>query len=201
MNVKFDILNREILEFARTYGCKILHLSSHVFEEDRIAIEGPNGLIEYLSIDQLRTLLEPHSSSHLEVDLVVLAVPQSHKLAQVFLSLGVRHVISFGYDQFLRQNTQYLYPKIQNMIYNFCVRFYSQLLKENTVISQAFEFAVNQTFEVDFEDIMIRYKDYEAYNGREVNYEEEFKLMENGPRLQPTESVNHNSKIFAKNPS
>jgi len=51
VNVKFDILNRELIETIRQYGCKILHLSSHVFEEDRIAIECENGLIEYLTID------------------------------------------------------------------------------------------------------------------------------------------------------
>jgi len=51
LNVKFDILNRELIETTKQYGCKILHLSSHVFDEDRFAIEGNNGLIEYLSMD------------------------------------------------------------------------------------------------------------------------------------------------------
>ncbi len=51
VNVKFDILNRELIEQTRQYGCKLLHISSHVFEEDKIALEGNNGLIEYMSID------------------------------------------------------------------------------------------------------------------------------------------------------
>ena len=51
MNLKFDILNREVIENAKQYGCKLLHLSSHVFEEEKIALEGNNGLVEYLSME------------------------------------------------------------------------------------------------------------------------------------------------------
>jgi hypothetical protein len=51
VNLKFDILNREVIENAKQYGCKLFHISSHVFEEDKIALEGNNGLVEYLSMD------------------------------------------------------------------------------------------------------------------------------------------------------
>jgi hypothetical protein len=39
-NAKFDILNRELLQHVRQHGCKILHLSSSVFEKHRLCIEG-----------------------------------------------------------------------------------------------------------------------------------------------------------------
>ncbi len=31
VNVKFDSLNREVLEFIKNFGCRVLHLSSDVF--------------------------------------------------------------------------------------------------------------------------------------------------------------------------
>jgi hypothetical protein len=61
---------------------------------------------------------------------LVLAVPISHRFAQTFLSLGVQHVVTFGYDSILR-NQPILIPQLQNMIYTFCLDFYSRLLKDN----------------------------------------------------------------------
>jgi hypothetical protein len=78
VNVKFDILNREVLEHVRNHGCKLLHLSSHVFYEDKLALEGQRGLIEVLTQDLIIKALLPTNSSHLNVDLVVLAMPISN---------------------------------------------------------------------------------------------------------------------------
>jgi hypothetical protein len=135
-------LNRELLEYVKDHGCKLLHLSSHVFEEGKLCLEdGKNGLIEYLTIDNLTKLLLPdnlhhhhkHDESHnhsracaLNVQLVVLATPLSNELAKAFVNMGVKHVISFGYENFVKHSN--LIPKIQEMIYNFCARFYSKLL-------------------------------------------------------------------------
>ena len=49
LNVKFDILNRELIAYVRDNGCKIWHISSHVFEKERLCVEGANGLVEYLT--------------------------------------------------------------------------------------------------------------------------------------------------------
>lgn len=62
VNVKFDQLNREILEYVRDHGCKILHLSSHVFDYDKLCIEGPLGLVEYMNVDLLYSFLMPNNS-------------------------------------------------------------------------------------------------------------------------------------------
>ena len=65
VNVKFDILNRELLGYVKDHGCKLLHLSSHVFEEGKLCLEGgKNGLIEYLSIDHLTKFLLPDNPQH-----------------------------------------------------------------------------------------------------------------------------------------
>lgn len=96
INVKFDQLNKELLEYVKDHGCKLLHLSSPVFEESRLCLEEKNGVAEYLSIDKLTKSLLPDNHLHkntqgpqhnhnlicaLKVQLVVLAVPLSNQLA------------------------------------------------------------------------------------------------------------------------
>ena len=43
VNVKFDLLTRELLDYVRNYGCRVLHISSDVFSPDHLCIEGKNG--------------------------------------------------------------------------------------------------------------------------------------------------------------
>lgn len=43
INVKFDVLTRELLEYVKTYGCRVLHLSSDVYNPDYLCIEGKDG--------------------------------------------------------------------------------------------------------------------------------------------------------------
>jgi hypothetical protein len=174
INVKFDILNRELLDYVKVHGCKLLHLSSHVFEEGKLCLEdGKSGMIEYLTIDNLTKCLLPDSpvhnhahtgmeSSHhhshacgLNVQLVVLAIPVSKELAKALVNMGVKHVVSFGYESFLKHSV--LIPKVQQMIYNFCVSFYSKLLMNMINLKQAFDQAVNECFESDYQDIIQKF--------------------------------------------
>jgi hypothetical protein len=48
--LKFDILSKEMLEYVRAFGCRVLHISSDVYLSDSLCIEGDNGEIEYISI-------------------------------------------------------------------------------------------------------------------------------------------------------
>jgi hypothetical protein len=57
VNVKFDSLTKEVLDFIKNFGCRVLHLSSDVFKSDHLCIEGRNGTIEYVHIDELKKLL------------------------------------------------------------------------------------------------------------------------------------------------
>ena len=187
LNVKFDILNREVIENTKQYGCKILHLSSHVFEEERIALEGNNGLIEYLTIDQLRQAFEPSApSTSLDIHVVVLAVPLSHRLAHTFLSLGVRHVLTFGYESIVKKQP-ILIPQLQNMIYTFCLDFYARLLRDNMKVQEAFHLVVHSIFEREFSHILQQFIGMEQAAGRDVEDE----LIEEGPRLWPMSEVNN----------
>ena len=114
VNVRCDFLNRSLLSHIKSDGCKMLHLSSEVFEAERLCIEGTNGVVEYLTLDELYNLLKPPQQeiSHfnpsnkvqedLKVELVVLALPLSNKIAEVFLNLGAKHVVSFGFESFTK---------------------------------------------------------------------------------------------------
>lgn len=50
----------------------------------------------------------------LGVQLIVLAMPLSNKLAENFVEMGVKHVISFGFESFIKYDR--LLPKIRSMI-------------------------------------------------------------------------------------
>jgi hypothetical protein len=120
INVKFDSLTREVLGFIKKYGCRVLHLSSDVFKPDYLCIEGANGKIDYIHIDELKDLLKPANEEQLNVNLVVLAIPESKKLAKVFVDLGVKHVVAFDFDvQIGMDNVKYL-PKRFEQIYHIC---------------------------------------------------------------------------------
>ena len=75
VNLKFDVLTRDLLDYVNTYGCRVLHLSSDVFTPDHLCIEGKDGQIEYISLSELKNLLG--SNGKLNVDVVVLAIPES----------------------------------------------------------------------------------------------------------------------------
>jgi hypothetical protein len=95
------VLNRELIENVKENGCKILHITSTVFEEERICMEGLNGLVDFVHIEELKIILKPDDGV-LKIDLVVIAIPESTKIAQVFIDLGVKHVIAFDFEHFAK---------------------------------------------------------------------------------------------------
>lgn len=141
----------------------------------------------------MRKAFEPTAgvSSHLNVQLVVLAVPLSNRLAQVFLSLGVQHVVTFGYDTIVKTQPT-LIPLIQNMIYIFCLDFYGNLLRGNMEVQRAFNDTVNQNFEKEYSAILKIFAEMELAAGRELNED----LILEGPRLWPMNEVN-NQPLFS----
>jgi len=57
VNLKFDILSREILEYIKIFGCRVLHISSDVYLSDKLCIEGENGEVEYISMNEMKRIL------------------------------------------------------------------------------------------------------------------------------------------------
>ena len=106
-----------------------------MYHPDYLCVEGKNGLIEYVSLDELKTLLKPENSK-LNVDVVVLAIPESSKIANLFVEIGVPHVIAFDFEYKLLSkfmDNVYTLPKRYDYIYDFCVEFYKHLIMEKTV--------------------------------------------------------------------
>jgi len=90
INARCVFLNRQLFSNIKKDGCKLLHISSEVFEEERLCIEGDSGIAEYMTLDEISEALKPESKevSHLyssnkqvKIELVVLAMPLSNKIA------------------------------------------------------------------------------------------------------------------------
>ena len=77
--------------------------------------------------------------------------------------MGVPHVVSFGYESFVKHPI--LIPAIQNLISNFCFSFYKKLFANTINVKQAFEQTVNECFETDFGDIIEKLWQIERIEG------------------------------------
>lgn len=53
----------DLLEYIKNYGCRVLHISSDVYNEDHLCIECENGIIKYLTVTELKEVLTSVSSS------------------------------------------------------------------------------------------------------------------------------------------
>ena len=62
INVKFDLLNMDLLDYIRDKGCRVLHLSSDVYRSDSLCIEDTNGIVKYLGIEELKRALLSQAS-------------------------------------------------------------------------------------------------------------------------------------------
>jgi hypothetical protein len=51
VNLKFDILSREMLENIKAFGCRVLQISSNIYKSDALCIEGDNGEVRYIPIN------------------------------------------------------------------------------------------------------------------------------------------------------
>jgi len=97
VNFKFDHLTKKTLNLIKDCGCRVLHLSSDEYRNKYLCVEGENGEIEYLSHDELKHILTPNEGDKLNVDVVVIAVPESYELGELFVEMGVKHVVCFDF--------------------------------------------------------------------------------------------------------
>jgi hypothetical protein len=101
----------------------------------------------------------------LQVDLVVLAIPLSDELlANVFLELGVKHVVAFNFDLYVQYSS--LIGKVQETIFKFCIQFYTQLLTGKMKVKQAFENIMSRFVFEDREFIHTIYANNEMIKGK-----------------------------------
>lgn len=94
---KLDILTESLLTEAVHNGMRILHLSSDFDGSEGLAVEEEGWAKKLLPPEKLKTLLlSAKGDGPCNMTLVVLLIPKSEKLAQVFADIGVKHVIAFN---------------------------------------------------------------------------------------------------------
>ena len=83
----------------------------------------------------MKSILKP-ANSKLNVDVVVLAIPDSLRLAEAFYDIGVPHVVYFDFKKKLLStfmDNLYTLPKRYEYIYDFSVAFYKNLINELSI--------------------------------------------------------------------
>jgi hypothetical protein len=82
-------------------------------------------LTEALKSESKEASLLIPSNQLVKVELVVLAMPLSKKIAKTLIDIGVKHVVSFGFENFVKYPS--LFPMVKDMIEKFCLKFYQKL--------------------------------------------------------------------------
>lgn len=108
-------------------------------------MEGLNGLFDFVHIKELKLILMPDDRV-LKIDLVVIAMPESTKIAQVFIDLGVKHVIAFDFEHFAKNPRSVV--RAQEYIQAYCLGFYNILLRNDGTVEEAFERTVNVSYDI-----------------------------------------------------
>ena len=94
------------------YGTRLLHVTSDLVSPDHLCVEGQNGVCERIHVDDLYDLFETHCENidpktrkkKLLIDIVAIAIPDSVKIGQKFIDLGVPHVLTFEIDREKQRN-------------------------------------------------------------------------------------------------
>jgi len=198
INARFDTLTEDVLEYVKDHGCRVLHLSSDYFKDGHLCIEGENGQVIYKDIAQLRELFQHKEKKRLEVDVVVLALPECSNLPELFVELGVKHVVHFQFpipiDTTSFTEMAIKFPKRFKKIYLILERFYANLISEYHV-DEALREAVKEIEEHDASRIMDEHPDYcfDKEVLKEMNGESE--LLQCDVLIYPL-GTNHHKKLF-----
>jgi len=188
VNIKFDTLTRETIRQISLSGCRVLHLSSDFQDFDHLCVEGKNGIVDYISLDDLQSLLAPEGYK-VNIDVVVVAQPMSKRIAKAISELGVPHVVGFDFidkqKNIFMQNLFSL-PALYNCVYTFCEEFYKRIVEEKTI---------KDSFKLARQILFTKIKDLNFELGLE-NIDME--SIGEGPILYPKRD-SHLNKIFDSN--
>lgn len=145
--LKFEIGTRMNLIQQIEQGCRVLHISSMIPHSEKLVLENQDFSADVVTIELLEKLLEDKLVVH-GVELIVLAMPFSFKLAEFFHTrLKVPSVICFDFKQV--SQVKYL-TQLQKMfeisIEKFCISFYHNII-EGKQIKAAWEISKSHTDE------------------------------------------------------
>ena len=145
LDLKFDVLNNQFLENLNSTGCKVLHLTPYCDcltmdqSQPYLIIENENFESIKLKASDLKKILH----KGLGIDLVIIEMTNCQEMSQVFIDLGVPHVISFSasYSSKLKENDKY-------------EKVIDQYRRENEIINFQKEFSMN-FYPLIVDDLMI----------------------------------------------
>jgi ABC-type Fe3+/spermidine/putrescine transport system ATPase subunit len=156
IHIKFDYLTENNFKEILTQMGRVLHLSSDEYSYNgSIFVEGENGESCEIPIDRLKEIV---SSTKCSYELVIVAIPQSKEIAQVFIESGVQNVVCFEFDEEFIQQGQQLPSLPFNLCHDFSVTMLSELINENT-LERAYQLSLRE-FEEQIEVIRTKLQKY-----------------------------------------
>ena len=197
--MQFDILTEQNLEEAFKLGCRILYISTEVFDNsDSLFVEDKFGFSHEIYSNKIINFVKKYGALF---TLIILAFPQSEKIAELFIKNGIKHVIYFQFqNEFLKANTEYPIFSISNLFMKFTKKLLTNLITKEKTLKESFEKAkkqFNQTIKIitdDFEKYKIKI-DLENYASSELKSSESSEIgiyFEEG-------SFKHVSKLRTQN--
>jgi hypothetical protein len=197
VNIRMDIATRKNIKQCIESGTRLLHISSEEFSDDALYLENEDGAADMITQEDLSDELFSNSlgldrDSH-GIEVMVLAVPSSKKLAQVIREkLKIPHVIGIEFDNYPTDGESSNIQKIyQEAIITFCLRFYSYIIKEYS-IKKAFKDATNEMQESLYDNRYLLYDNAIV----DKDYDPEITMVKGGPVLIDADDPIHEKHLF-----
>jgi len=128
-------LTLENLKYAIAHNSTILHIASNHYEDGYLSMESDLGHLNKISLEELYNEFNGKSGFK-KCKVVVVSIPKAKDIAQMFVDLGVPHVIYFSFltESLYQQpeNIEDLVSKTEYM-FKFSVNFYKGLARGFTV--------------------------------------------------------------------
>jgi hypothetical protein len=186
--IKFDFLTENNLKDALSKVGRVLHISSDDYnDQGSLFVEGTDAESYELTPNQLQDLL---MTSRCVYDLVILAIPQSEKLAKILVDAGIPHVICFEFlDEFVKQSESLPLISFFNIIHEFTIAMLNCIILEQTV-EDAYKYALRE-FNTQIANVRQHLFDYNLKR-------EKFSISNLANVLLLPDNTNHQVKLYGK---
>ena len=163
-----------------------MHIGSDDYNDHgSLFVEGPDAESYELIPNQIQDLL---MTSRCFYDLVILAIPQSKKLAKIFVENNIPHVICFEFlDEFIKQSECLPLISFNKIIHEFTIAMLNCIILEQTV-EEAYKYALRE-FNTQIANVRQHLFDYNLKR-------EKFSQSNIANVLLLPENTNHQVKLY-----
>lgn len=184
--IKFDFLTENNLKDNLSKVGRVLHIGSDDYNDHgSLFVEGPDAESYELTPNQIEDLL---MTSRCVYDLVILAIPQSKKLAKIFVENNIPHVICFEFlDEFIKQSECLPLISFNKIIHEFTIAMLNCIILEQTV-EEAYKYALRE-FNTQIANVRQHLFDYNLKR-------EKFSQSNIANVLLLPENTNHQVKLY-----